>query len=421
MKKLLSFLLACILVIVVFSGCSRKPEETQTANTEDVKDPVEAAEEKEQSADDSVSITIWTNFMEEAELLQKYADMWSEETGNKAQVIQTGIELQEFAQATKSADGPDGIFGIPNDQLAAFATAGLVAEVPSDFYNDEDYVDAAAQACYIEGKRYGVPIAVETITLFYNTDKVDSPPATWDELLEIAKTSGGIKFDATSIYYDLGFLRAYDGYIFKWEDNMYHVDDIGLGNEGAIQAYTYIKKMVDEGFITADITFDIAKGAFENQETAFYIGGPWDVEAFQSAGVNFAVAEMPTLNNKPFVTPVGTQVGFVSSKSEKKDAVWDFYKFLMEEAAIEMYEVGSRIPASLKMQQQIEVDEITEAFISQIANGEPLPLVPEIQHIWEPYSANMSLMFAGTISPEEAAQYIEEQFKEAIELMHSGR
>ena len=154
MKKLLSFLLACILVIVVFSGCSRKPEETQTANTEDVKDPVEAAEEKEQSADDSVSITIWTNFMEEAELLQKYADMWSEETGNKAQVIQTGIELQEFAQATKSADGPDGIFGIPNDQLAVFATVGLVAEVPSDFYNDEDYVDAAAQACYIEGKRY---------------------------------------------------------------------------------------------------------------------------------------------------------------------------------------------------------------------------------------------------------------------------
>ena len=87
-----------------------------------------------------------------------------------------------------------------------------------------------------------MPIAVETITLFYNTDKVDSPPATWDELLEIAKTSGGIKFDATSIYYDLGFLRAYDGYIFKWEDNMYHVDDIGLGNEGAIQAYTYIKR-----------------------------------------------------------------------------------------------------------------------------------------------------------------------------------
>src|SRR5690606_31259927 len=99
--------------------------------------------------------------------------------------------------------------------------------------------------------------------------------------------------------------------------------------------------------ISADITFDIARSAFESGETAFYIGGPWDVEAFTSAGVNFAVAPMPTLNDKPFVTPVGTQVGFVSSKSTKQDVVWDFYKYLIDEAAVELYEVGGRLPASL--------------------------------------------------------------------------
>jgi arabinogalactan oligomer/maltooligosaccharide transport system substrate-binding protein len=94
---------------------------------------------------------------------------------------------------------------------------------------------------------------------------------------------------------------------------------------------------------------------------------------------------------------------------------------LIEEASVEMYEVGARVPANLSVQQQIEIDEITEAFINQIANGEPLPSVPELGHLWGPYSDNMRLMFGGTISPIEAAQYIEAQFKEAIELMHSGK
>lgn len=373
-----------------------------------------------QSNDESVSITLWTNFQVEAELLQKYADQWSDETGNTATVIHNSIELQQFAQATNSSDGPDGIFGIANDQLASFVTAKLAAEVPEDFYQDSDYVDAAVQASYMNGKRYGLPIAVETISLFYNTDKVDAPPATWDELLQVAKDNGGIKFDATSVYYDLGFLRAYDSYIFKWEDNAYDVEQIGLGNAGAVQGYDYIKRLVDEGFISADITFDIARSAFESGETAFFIGGAWDVDAFTSAGVNFKVAPMPTLNNRPFVTPVGTQVGFVSAKSKKQETVWEFYNYLIEEAAVDLYEVGGRIPAKLSVQQQVEMDEASESFMNQIANGEPLPTVPELGNLWDIYSDNMQLLFRGETTSEEAAQYIEAQLVEAIDLMHSG-
>ncbi|THF79041.1 sugar ABC transporter substrate-binding protein [Cohnella fermenti] len=419
MRKGFQVMLASVMSLVVLSGCggnSANSESTPSSGTK----PAGATEGASASAKTSESITLWTNFQVEAELLQKYADKWSEETGNKATVVQTSIELQQFAQAANSAGGPDGIFGIANDQLASFVTANLAEEVPADFYNDSDYVSAAVQASYVDGKRYGVPIAVETVTLFYNTDKVSAPPTTWDELLATAKTSGGVKFDATSIYYDLGFVRAFDSYIFKWADNAYDIEDIGLGNDGAVQAYGYIKKMVDEGFISSDITFDIARSAFENGETAYYIGGPWDVDAFASAGVNFAVVPMPTLNGKPFVTPVGTQVGFVSSKSTHKDAVWDFYRYLIDEASAELYQVGARIPAKLSVQQQIEMDATTQAFMQQIASGEPLPSVPELGQLWTPYTDNMRLLFQGKLSPEEAAKYIDSQFKEAIELMHSG-
>ncbi|WP_168120366.1 extracellular solute-binding protein [Paenibacillus sp. HB172176] len=419
MRKGLQFALLAVMSLAVLSGCSDNAANSESL-TATGSQPSESAGGSGNSGKGGESITLWTNFQVEAELLQRYADAWSEETGNKATIVQTSIELQQFAQAANSKGGPDGIFGIANDQLASFVTAKLAEEVPADFYNDDDYVDAAVQASYVDGKRYGVPIAVETVTLFYNKDKVSATPATWDELLETAKSSGGVKFDATSIYYDLGFVRAFDSYIFKWADNAYDTEDIGLGNEGAVQAYSYIKRMVDEGFISSDITFDIARSAFENGETAYYIGGPWDVDAFASAGVNFELAPMPALNGKPFVTPVGTQVGFVSSKSSHKDAVWDFYQYLIDEASVEMYETGARIPAKLSVQQQIEMDAVTEAFMKQIASGEPLPSVPELGQLWTPYSDNMRLLFQGTLTPADAAGYIEAQFKEAIELMHAG-
>ena len=402
-KGVVCLLMGLSMMIGALSGCGGNKEES-SAET------------------DSGSVVIWTNLENEAETLKEYAEKWEAETGNKVEVIHETADIQQFAQAVKSADGPDGIYGIANDQLANYIDAGLVQEVPEEVYKDEDYVAAAVQACYAEGKRYGVPVAVETNALFYNTDKIKELPATWEELLEVAKEQGGIQFEASSIYYDLGFLRAYDSYIFKYEDGNYDVEDIGLGKEEAIKAYTFINQLAsDYQFITSDITSDTAKSNFQNGVTAFYIGGPWDIDGLNSAGTPFAVAPMPQLNGKNFVTPVGTQVGFVSSKSDSQDIVWEFYQYLMENSAQDLYAAVGRIPAQLAAQEAIEKDEATESFITQISYGEPLPTASEMGQVWTPFADNMKLMFNGQVTPEQAAEYIETQVAEGIDMMNSGK
>lgn len=401
-KKVISGLIAAaVMSTMLFTGCGSN---------------------KQSGKKDSVSIIVWTNLETETNTLKKYGDMWAKKTGNTVKVIHQTPDLQKFAQAAKSVDGPDGIFGIANDQLASYVTAGMVQETPKSEYTDNDYVDASVKACYVNGKRYGVPIAVETNALFYNTDKVKEAPKTWDDLLKLAKAKGGIKFDATSIYYDLGFLRAYGSYIFKYNNGSYDVKNIGLGDENAVKAYTIIKSLAtDYKFINSGTTSDMAKSSFQNGKTAFYIGGPWDVSGFKSAKTHFAVTTMPTLNGQNFVTPVGTQIGFVSSKSKKQAAVWSFYKYLMKNSPEELYKVGGRIPASLSSQKAIKADDITNAFIKQIACGEALPTVSELGQVWTPYSDNMKLMFQNKETPEKAAKNILKQVKEGIELMNSGK
>lgn len=398
-KKITAVFLSCMLAASILSGCgSGKGPDTK--------------------------LTIWTNMDVEADTIQKYADEWGEANGYEVQVIHQSPSVQQFAQAINSADGPDAVVGIPNDQLADYVNAGLAAKVPDGLYSDSDFSEAAVSACYVDGARYAAPISVETVALFYNTDLVSQVPASWEALVEQAGESGGVQFDATSIYYDLGFVRACGGYIFKYENGAYDVSDIGLANEGAIQAYEFINDLYSKyNLLSADVTADIARSNFQNGQNAYYIGGPWDIDGFASAGTPFEITQMPSFKGQPFVTPVGTQVSFVSNKSDSQDKVWDFIMYLIDNGAMGMYESGDRIPAKLSDQEneQIQSDEYSRAFIEQINNGEPMPTVSEMGQLWSIHTNNIRSMWTGELTPKEAAENIVKQLEEAVELMNSGK
>ena len=401
LKKIMSIMMLVCMTMIMLVGCNDNG--------------TDSGKEK---------LVIWTNMAVEAETIQKYATLWGDENGYEVEVIHQSPSVQKFAQAVKSPSGPDAVVGIPNDQLADYINAKLAAEVPADLYKDSDFSDAAIQACYVDGVRYAAPLAVETIALFYNTDKVTEVPATWEELVTVAKDKGGVQFDATSIYYDLGFVRACGGYIFKYENGAYDVKDIGLSNAGAVQAYEFIYDMCNKyNYVSADVTADIARSNFQNGETAFYIGGPWDIDGFTSAGTKFAVAEMPTFNGNDFVTPVGTQVSFVSNTSENQEAAWEFIMYLIDNGAMELYEIGDRIPAKLSDQENeaITKNEVSVAFINQINKGEPMPTVSEMGQLWSIHTNNIRTMWRGELTPQAAAENIVKQLEEAVELMNSGK
>ena len=399
MKKVMAALLLLVFALGMLTGCQTPEPENKT-------------------------LVVWTNMSVEATTLQTLADAWGKEAGYTVQVLHQSPSVQKFAQAVKSPEGPDAVIGIPNDQLADYVNAGLAAQVPEDIYRDEDFCDAAVQACYVDGTRYAAALSVETITLFYNTDMVTSVPATWEELVTQAQAAGGLQFDATSIYYDLGFVRAFGGYIFRYANGAYDVTDIGLANEGAVKAYEFIYDLYAKyGLVSADVTADIARSNFQNGKTAYYIGGPWDIDGFTSAGTPFAVAEMPTLGGQPFVTPVGTQVSFVSNQSDDQEAAWELIRYIQQNGAMELYRSGDRIPARLQDQQdpQIQSNAHSQVFIAQIAHGEPMPTVSEMGQLWGIHVNNIRSMWKGELTPQQTAENIQRQLKEAVELMNSGK
>ncbi|MBZ4665957.1 maltose ABC transporter substrate-binding protein [Mahella sp.] len=415
MKRFLVALLAVVLAVsLVACGGSNQSQQGNEGSQE-------GGQETQPTEKQSVEITVWSHLTDqEIEEVQKVADKWSAETGNKAKILADTSDFQAFATAANSGKGPDIMFGLPHDNLGTFYKAGLLDPIPDDLINDSDYVPLSIQAVSFDGKKYAVPLAMESYALFYNTDMIKDPPKTWDEFINAAQQYG-FMYDINNFYYSYAFVSGYGGYVFKNNNGAYDINDIGLNNDGAKKGFATISDLVNKyKFMPADIKGDIAKGNFQNKKIGMYISGPWDVPSFEDAGVNFAVTSLPKLENgndmKPFV---GVQAAFVNANSKNKDVAWDLMKYLIKNTPIPLFEIGNRIPVvnSVLNSDEVQSNEIMKGFADSASKGEPMPNIPEVQAMWTPANNNLTLLTSGKLAPDKVADQIVAQMKEGIATM----
>src|SRR5690606_37524295 len=73
-----------------------------------------------------------------------------------------------------------------------FANAGWLAPVPAGIEEQvtENVFDSVLETARFEGDLYAIPLWSNTQLLWYRTDRVEEPPETWDEMLDIAEELG---------------------------------------------------------------------------------------------------------------------------------------------------------------------------------------------------------------------------------------
>lgn len=403
--KIFTAIMATMIMASTFVGCGSK-----TTN---------GGNKAEGTVSSDTTITVWSHLKpNEVEAITPIAEEWAAEKGVKVKIVVDEGDMQGFTQAANSAKGPDIMFGLAHDNLGTFNKAGLLAEVPADLIEKSDYAsEQVLDAVTIDGKMIGVPLSQETISLFYNKDKVKKVPATMEELVAQAKDLG-FKFDATNFYMSFGFIAAGGGYVFGGENGNLDSTDIGMNNAGAVSGYEFLNSLFTNGLIPTDINGDLAKGAFLTGETAFYISGPWDVEAMNEGGVNFGVAPIPTLNGNNIKTFMGVQSAFVSSKSKNQELAWDLVKYLCDTTGDLLFETGNRIPVlkSVLNGEKFTSNELMVEFGKQAQFANPMPNIPEVSTMWDPGANNLKLMVAGELTPKQAADATVEQIKSGIAL-----
>ncbi|MBU3108790.1 sugar ABC transporter substrate-binding protein [Clostridium gasigenes] len=389
-SKLIAVLIAGVLCVTALTGCGSKKEK----------------------------LTVWSH-LTEAEIVefQKIANEWGKENKMEVKIVEDKGKVQEMIQACNTSNGPDIILGMPHDNLGTFQKAGIVSEVPSGMLDSTKYTSKSIMdAVVVKGKQYGIPLAQETSTIFYNKDKVKEVPKTMEEIVTMGKDVG-FEFDINNFYVDYSFISANGGYVYKEANGTIDPTDIGLKNEGALAGYEFIRSLVqDHKLMAGDITGDIAKADFSAGKTGFYISGPWDIDAFKKAGVNFGVTTMPTLNGKTMNSFLGVQVSIVNAKSKNTEKAWELNKYLADKSSEIVYNNGNRIPVlkDALNNEVIKNDEHAKAFIEQAKNSVPMPNIPEVQAMWTPAGDNIKLMNAGQLDVKTCGENIVNQIKEGI-------
>ena len=376
--------------------------------------------------DDTPSLLIWADETR-AGVIEELGAAFEEEYGVDLVVQQVGFGdiRDQLRIAGPAGEGPDIIIGA-HDWIGELVTNGLLA--PVDLGDKTaDFADVAIRAFSWDGELYGVPYAIENVGFFYNTDLVETPPATWDEVVEMSREimdSGAAEYGFVrqegDPYHFYPIQTAFGGYIFGLDENgNYTADDVGVDNEGSIAALEFIQGLLKEGLMPSGLDGGAAEALFMDGQAAMYITGPWNIGKFKDEGVPFAIAPIPAGPNgdpgRPFI---GAQAFMVSAFSENPLLAQAFLtEFIAsEDVQLALYEKGNRAPALLSAQEKVE-DPYLAALAEAGAVGMPMPAIPAMSAVWSAWGDAITLAMQ---DPDADAAELAQQAAEAIRAAAAG-
>lgn len=228
----------------------------------------------------------------------------------EAVVMPWDVLYDKLLTSVTSADGPQ-IIAMSASSLPQYAGKGALGST-EDFYADTTYMDtsviapAAVDASAFDGVRYGVPLNIATMMMYWNKDMFraagldpEKPPATWDDFASMAqKLTVDENNDGKPEQYAIALGDHETVPMFQplmWNNGGGVVSDDGtksiLGSPESIEALEYWTSLVrDQKISPIGLSGADADKLFQTQKAAIEIVGPWMTTGFDEAGINYGLA-----------------------------------------------------------------------------------------------------------------------------------
>lgn len=298
------------------------------------------------------NVTIWVQAGPEADALKAAADRYTAETGNPVTVGVQGRAGWRPRYETALAAGSrefDGVLHITRF-VPGLAAGGLLAPLDdyvaaSPDWNVSDLPEIIQREMKFNNRWYMAPTDITLETLVYRSDLIANPPATWEELREVAKRfTQSINAQSPTRY---GYAAALGpgnvigtwlGVMGSYGANI--VDDRGcvvLDSPQAIAAWSLFAGLKNADRVTPpDVTawdYPELLVGLQNGTVAmasfFTAGMPVLLDCAQSAqvcrGIRLSVQPAGPAGSRTRINPLGIMV---NAASQNKDATWAFVKWV---------------------------------------------------------------------------------------------
>ena len=328
--------------------------------------------------------------------------------------------------------GPDIVYG-PSDQIGVFEVLGIIKPLEEIF--DTSFINQfdPRGLLWYKGHLYQIGDQIGNhLFLLYNKKLVKKPPETMSELISIGKEitkdidgdgkidQYGLVWNYTEPFFFIPFLTGFGGWV---------MDSVGnptLNTEATVKALKFVRDLKDKyKIVPRECDYNTADALFKEGRAGMLINGPWSIGGYKKAGVDFGITRIPKVDetglwSSPMVAIKGYSIN-VNVDESKMPYVIELFKYLVSPGVqLEHTKVLGTIPTHKKALESeiVKGDPLIQASISQMEVGRQMPVVPELRAIWDAMRPYYQAVLGGTISPEEAAEKMQQLAIKKIEEMN---
>lgn len=398
-RKGLALMLAAAATVSMLAGCGSAPADKTSASNGETTDGV-------------VELTMWGGWAgDQIGQLEKQLEGFnnSQDRIRITYMAQDTME-QKLLTAIASDEVPDIVLW-DRFNTSVYAPKGALTAldeyVAKENLDMSQFYEPAVDELTSGGKLYGIPLTVDTRVIFYNKDLlaeagVDPASITdWDSLeaaaVKLTKWNGSTLEQAGFSLKDVGL---FNNWIAQAGGQM--IDDsvnppvTAFNTEEGLTVLNYWDKLLNEDKVY-QLGFEDGLGGdgFKAGKVALTFNGPWVLEQYKEAGINFGVIGQPA---GPAGDRHAMMGGFglaIPNKAKHADEAWEFIKWwtTQPENGVEFCKISGNMPANKKAAQDpyFAEDEIFKVFneaygyagirskVFGYSDVEGLALIPQLQ------------------------------------------
>ncbi len=344
--------------------------------------------------------------------------------------------ISEVRAAALAGSGPH-LLLLKSHTLGGLVQDGLLLPLDPliDRTEQRQLVPTTILSAQIQGEAedvqlYGLPIAFDTLALYYNRANVTVPPPDTETWLNMARglTDASTRPPVWGLAYTLsldrtiGYMYAFGGRVFDEEGNLI------LGNEGRAGTERWLTWLLDLRqdpqilAVNDSITID---NALKAREALMTVDWAHALPSYRTLwGDDLGVAVLPTLSetNRPAQPYIQSDVISVNARvtdSNNQRAALDFMRYMLHEEAQQALLAVNKQPAllSLRLNRDILDHEIARVFRHQARNAQGIPNNPMMHEVVREELERMQLkVLRGLESPADAVTVADSLLRQRLGL-----
>ena len=429
-KRFLGLLLTATLASAGLVGCGN--ESTANASNKDIS--AETNPEDISGEITFVSANDQTGALDE--MIEAFNKEYPNIVVNHESLPGASDDIKESLMTSLAAgDSSPDVFECDIIWVSQFAAAGWIADVTDDIEPIADqYLGGPLSTVYYNDRAYAYPDYTDVGLLFYRSDIIDTPPTTWDELVELSNEHIG----KDGIEYGYLF-QMFQGEptscnmleFIKQNGGQDLVDgQFVLNSDNSVEALEFVEELIDsgvspEGVLThkpADsrAIFEEGNALFLRNWTSAYALTQTE-EGSQVVG-KVGVAALPTgPNGESSSGTLGGWAFAVNAYSEQSQAAKIFAQYM---SSYEAQKISALKRGTFPVVADVYDDEEVlneQPYISAVKEAadaaEPRPQVRDYSTVSTLFAEYIHKALTGELSNEEALQTLDEKLNEALAEM----